>query len=63
MARTHCSNSPPVKAQTYPTQPIRILVQQGAGGSLDIALRLLGEQLSPILGQQIVVMNQPGAGG
>ena len=50
-------------AQTYPTQPIRILVQQGAGGSLDIALRLLAEQLSPILGQQVVVMNQPGAGG
>ena len=50
-------------AQIYPSQPVKIMVQQGPGGSLDIALRILGEQLSPILGQQVVVLNQPGAGG
>jgi tripartite-type tricarboxylate transporter receptor subunit TctC len=50
-------------AQSYPTQPVKILVQQGPGGSLDIALRILAEHLSPILGQQVVVLNQPGAGG
>ena len=53
----------PAKAQSYPTQPVKIMVQQGPGGSLDIALRILAEHLSPILGQQVVVLNQPGAGG
>src|SRR5262245_60006840 len=51
------------QAQSYPTQPVKIMVQQGPGGSLDIALRFLAEQLSPVLGQQVVVLNQPGAGG
>jgi tripartite-type tricarboxylate transporter receptor subunit TctC len=54
---------PAARAQNYPAQPVKIIVQQGPGGSLDIALRILGESLSPILGQQVVVMNQPGAGG
>jgi|SRR5215203_1189722 tripartite-type tricarboxylate transporter receptor subunit TctC len=54
---------PAATAQSYPTQPVKIMVQQGPGGSLDIALRILGESLSPILGQPVLVMNQPGAGG
>ncbi len=56
-------NLPPAEAQNYPTQPVKVMVQQGPGGSLDIALRMLSEHLSPILGQQVVVINQPGAGG
>ena len=57
------TSAPAAQAQNYPTQPVKIMVQQGPGGSLDIALRILAEHLSPILGQQVVVLNQPGAGG
>src|SRR5262245_66353946 len=57
------AGTPAAQAQSYPTQPVKIIVQQGPGGSLDIALRFLAEQLSPVLGQPVVVLNQPGAGG
>ena len=63
MMTAFMASMPAANAQGYPSQPVKIMVQQGAGGSLDIALRILAEHLSPILGQQVVVMNQPGAGG
>jgi tripartite-type tricarboxylate transporter receptor subunit TctC len=50
-------------AQPYPTQPVKIIVSFGAGGSLDILTRLLGEQLGRNLGQQFVIDNRPGAAG
>ena len=50
-------------AQTYPTAPIRIVIGFGAGGLADVTVRLVGEQLSRRLGQQVVVDNRPGAGG
>jgi len=51
------------QAQDYPTKPIRIIVPFGPGGLADITMRLAGEKLSGILGQQFVVENHPGAGG
>jgi tripartite-type tricarboxylate transporter receptor subunit TctC len=53
----------PALAQSYPTAPIRIIVGFGAGGLADLTVRLVGEQLSRRLGQQVVVDNRPGAGG
>jgi tripartite-type tricarboxylate transporter receptor subunit TctC len=50
-------------AQTYPTAPVRIIVGFGAGGLADVTIRLVGEQLSRRIRQQVVVDNRPGAGG
>lgn len=47
----------------YPTEPVRIIVPFGPGGLADITMRLAGEELSQILGQQFIVENHPGAGG
>jgi len=52
-----------VPAQGWPAKPIRAIVPVGAGSSTDIVHRLVLEQLSSQLGQQVVVENRVGAGG
>jgi tripartite-type tricarboxylate transporter receptor subunit TctC len=49
-------------AQTYPTQPVHIIVGLAPGGTTDIVARLIGQWLSERLGQQFVIENRPGAG-
>ena len=50
-------------AQTWPTQPIKFIVSQSAGGSIDIAARLIGQKLGDALGKQVVIDNRAGANG
>jgi tripartite-type tricarboxylate transporter receptor subunit TctC len=51
------------QAQNFPTKPIRLIVPNPAGGTVDLLPRLLGEKLQSMLGQPIIVDNRPGAAG
>jgi len=53
----------PVGAETFPTRPVKRIVQTAAGSSIDVAARIVAEGLARRWGQQVVVFNQPGAGG
>jgi tripartite-type tricarboxylate transporter receptor subunit TctC len=46
----------------YPSRPIHLVVGFTPGASADVAGRMLSQGAGPILGQQIVVENKPGAG-
>src|SRR5205823_5874016 len=48
-------------AQTYPTKPIHLIVPYPAGGGTDFFARLVGQKMSELIGQPIVVENKPGA--
>jgi tripartite-type tricarboxylate transporter receptor subunit TctC len=52
-----------VRAENYPTRPIRLLVPYPAGGGADFMARLVAPLLSERLGQQVFVDNRGGAGG
>ncbi|MFO1079129.1 MAG: tripartite tricarboxylate transporter substrate binding protein [Reyranellaceae bacterium] len=52
-----------VRAQAYPSKPIRWIVPFAAAGNYDITSRLVGEAMGRLLGQTVVPDNRPGAGG
>jgi tripartite-type tricarboxylate transporter receptor subunit TctC len=50
-------------SQDWPNRPVRMIVPFAAGGSTDVAARLVGDFLSRSIGQQFIVENRAGANG
>src|SRR6266852_644236 len=48
-------------AATFPTRPVKIVVPFPAGGPTDVNMRILGQRLSELWGQGVVIENRPGA--
>ena len=48
-------------AQNYPTKPIHLIVPYPAGGGTDFFARLVGQKMSELVGQPVVIENKPGA--
>lgn len=53
----------PAAAQWKPSKPINLIVPWAAGGSTDQITRVTAAELEKVLGQKIIVVNQPGASG
>src|SRR5580704_1452175 len=53
----------PATAQDYPTRPITLIVPYTPGGGNDAMARVVADQMSVVLRQQIVIENRGGAGG
>lgn len=53
----------PLKAQEFPSRPLKIIVPFAPGASTDMLTRLVADRLSPRLKQPVVVENRIGAGG
>jgi len=56
------SNSSSAQTMNFPDRPVTIIVTLGAGGSSDIAVRLLANELSNIWNQSVIVTNRVGGG-
>lgn len=58
-----CATSPAMAQSAYPVKPITMIVPFPAGGALDIVARNLAKEMTPLMGQAVVVENRAGAGG
>jgi tripartite-type tricarboxylate transporter receptor subunit TctC len=58
-----CAGAVHAQAQAYPNRLIRIVVPYAPGGGVSILAQIIGNKMSEILKQTIVIDNRPGAGG
>jgi tripartite-type tricarboxylate transporter receptor subunit TctC len=52
-----------VEAQGWPNRPVKVIMATAAGSAPDVIARLVTDRLSQLWGQQILILNRPGAGG
>jgi tripartite-type tricarboxylate transporter receptor subunit TctC len=54
----------PAQAQSdYPNKPVKIIIDSAPGSATDVTARLLADRLGAVWSQQVIIINQPGAGG
>ena len=54
---------PIAKPNGYPSKPVQVVVPFNPGGGADNSQRVFNKYAEPIIGQQMVIVNKPGAGG
>ena len=52
-----------LRAQSYPTRPVKIISQAGVGSAPDVMARIMADELGKLWGQQPVIINRPGSSG
>lgn len=57
------ATAPAMGQSAFPSRPVTFIVPFPAGGALDIVARVLAKEMTPLLGQAVVVDNRAGAGG
>src|SRR5580692_12636873 len=57
------STAAAVHAQGYPDKAVTIIVDTAPGAAPDVDARLVAEGLSKVWGQQVIIINRPGANG
>ena len=50
-------------ADDFPNRPVKLISDSAPGSAIDVTMRIIADGLSHTLGQQAVLINQPGAGG
>jgi tripartite-type tricarboxylate transporter receptor subunit TctC len=55
--------APAYAQDKFPSKPIKIVVPFGPGSATDIVIRIVADQMRPLLGQSVVIENKPGAFG
>lgn len=53
----------PLAAQDFPSKPVELIVPWAPGGATDLVARIVAAEMEKTLGQAIIVVNKPGAGG
>jgi len=62
LAAVVCAGLKPAAAQDYPSKIVTLVVAFPAGGGVDLVGRVVAQKLTDALGQQVIVVNKPGAG-
>ena len=53
----------PVQAQGWPSRPVKVIMATAPGSAPDVTARVVTDRLAQIWGQQVLILNRPGAGG
>lgn len=51
------------QAQSWPSKPVKVIMATAAGSAPDVTARIVTDRLAQIWGQQVLIINRPGAGG